>query len=212
LTKKPGKPGDAPAGDKGATVNAQPQLAGILLAAGGASRFGGPKQVALFEGVPLVARAARAALAACPAGVVVVTGAYDEQVRQRLAGLPVRIVHNAGWGTGLASSICVGLAGLPAGPSACLVMLCDQPAVDEDDLHRLIDAWMAVPERVAAAQYAGTLGAPAIFPEAFWPGLRALGGDRGARAFIASLPQVTAVAMPHAARDIDTPADLEGGK
>ena len=49
---------------------------------------------------------------------------------------------------------------------------------------------------------------PAIFPAAFWPELRALSGDQGARTLIASLPDVTAVEIPHAACDVDTPADL----
>ena len=189
-------------------MTAQQQLAGIVLAAGAASRFGGPKQVALLGGVSLVTRAARLALPYCPAGVVVVTGAYAGEVHASLAGLPVRMAHNADWATGMAASIRCGLAALPAGVSACLIMLCDQTAVDEQDLRRLVEAWLAAPECVAAAQYAGTLGVPAIFPPACWPGLRTLSGDQGARALIASLPAVTTVSIPHAARDIDTPADL----
>lgn len=51
-----------------------PPLAGLVLAAGGASRFGGPKQLALVAGQPLVGRAVALALRCCEAGVVVVTG------------------------------------------------------------------------------------------------------------------------------------------
>jgi molybdenum cofactor cytidylyltransferase len=185
------------------------QLAGIVLAAGGASRFGGAKQLAAFDGTALVLRAARLAVSRCPAGVVVVTGARAAAVGASLAGIPVRIAHNADWRTGLASSIRCGVADLPGASSACLILLCDQPRVDEQDLDRLIGVWARAPDRVAAAQYAGSLGAPAIFPASCWPALRRLEGDRGARDFIASLSVVSAVAVPNAARDIDTPADLD---
>jgi molybdenum cofactor cytidylyltransferase len=191
------------------TEGATTRLAGIVLAAGGAARYGGPKQLACLGGLTLVTRAARQALACCPAGVSVVTGAYAAEVRAELAGEPVALVHNANWATGLASSIRCGLDGLPAHFAACLLMLGDQPAIDQGDLMSLVAAWASAPDRVAAARYAGTLGIPAVFPRTLWPSLRALSGDQGARALIASLSQVTEVPVPGAALDIDTPADLD---
>lgn len=185
-------------------------LAGIVLAAGGASRFGGPKQLARVGGSSLVVRAAQLALGSCPAGVVVVTGAYAAEVEAGLSGMPVTIARNPGWAGGIAGSIRRGVEALPAGSAACLVLLCDQVAVDECDIGSLVGAWAKAPRQVAAALYAGTLGVPAIFPQAFWPRLQRLGGDQGARALVAQLAAVTAVAMPHAGRDVDTPADLDG--
>ena len=183
-------------------------LAGILLAAGGATRFGGPKQIARIDGRTLVERAARIMLATCPAGVVVVTGARADAVTASLAGLPARLCHNDAWSTGMAGSIRCGLDALPRGASAALLLLCDQVAVDETDLRRLASTWACAPARVAAARYAGTLGVPAIFPSDFWPELRALQGDHGGRAVIAGRADVVIVDMPHAAVDIDTPAEL----
>jgi molybdenum cofactor cytidylyltransferase len=183
-------------------------LAGIVLAAGGASRFGAPKQVARIRGEALVGRAVRHALACCPAGVIVVTGASAAEVRDALQGVPVQFAHNDAWATGIASSIRCAVAALPAQSSACLLMLCDQPVVGVDDLRRLAACWAAAPAQVAAAQYAGGLGVPAIFPRALWPGLLELRGDRGARALIASLGDVMAVPMPGAELDVDTPGDI----
>jgi molybdenum cofactor cytidylyltransferase len=192
-------------------VSGRAGLAGIVLAAGAGSRFGGAKQAALERGVPLVRRAAQAALACCPAGVVVVTGAHAAAVRASLAGLGVGFAHNAGWAGGMAGSLRTGLDALPPGTAACLVALADQPGVDAAELARLAAAWAAVPARAAAARYDGRLGAPAIFPAATWPALRALQGDAGARHVLIALDvrgDVTAVDMPAAARDVDTPADL----
>jgi molybdenum cofactor cytidylyltransferase len=186
-------------------------LAAIVLAAGGATRFGGPKQLAVVGGEALVRRAARRALGCCPAGVVVVTGAWGDDVGAALAGLAVRLARNECWASGgLASSLRCGLDAIPEGASASLILLCDQPDIDEDDLRRLAAAWAAAPQRVAAAGYGGVAGVPAIFPGIYWDRLRALSGDRGAGALIAGLSEVTIVALPHAARDIDTPDDLKG--
>jgi CTP:molybdopterin cytidylyltransferase MocA len=183
-------------------------LAGIVLAAGGATRFGAPKQLAQFQGISLVKRAVRLAAACCPRGVCVVTGAYGDAVRAELAGSRVLLAHNADWSAGLASSIRRGIEALPPHATACLLMLCDQAMIDAPDLQRLVEAWMSVPGRPAAAQYQGALGVPAVFPRHCWRALQALEGDRGARGLLATLDEVTRVPLPSAVFDVDTPADL----
>jgi CTP:molybdopterin cytidylyltransferase MocA len=158
--------------------------------------------------VSLVERAVRLARPVCPAGVIVVTGAHAPDVARELAGLGVQIAHNTDWPGGLAGSLRRGVAALPADARGCLVLLCDQPALGHEDLQRLVAAWAARPECAAAAEYEGGLGVPAIFPAALWPALGALEGDQGARWLLADLAEVTAVPLPHAAFDVDTPADL----
>lgn len=186
-----------------------PGLAGLVLAAGAASRFGGPKQLAVVAGLVLVERAASLALACCDAGVVVVTGAHAASVERAVVQRPVRVVRNDAWAEGLASSLRCGLDALPAGAAACLVLLCDQPGIGVADLARLVAAWRSAPEQLAAAHYGGSPGVPAIFPRRSWPALARLQGDRGAGGLLAATPGLTTVPMPSAASDIDTPADLE---
>jgi len=89
-------------------------IAGIILAAGKAQRFGQPKQLLDWQGEPFVRALAKTALEAGLSPVSVVTGAYAEQVENAVRDLPIRIVYNEEWINGQASSIRAGLGPLPA--------------------------------------------------------------------------------------------------
>jgi hypothetical protein len=68
----------------------------LLLAAGESLRFGDIKQLVEIQGEPMVRRAARSALEQ-DVPVVVVTGAYAEQVEAVLDDLPLRLIRFDGW-------------------------------------------------------------------------------------------------------------------
>jgi molybdenum cofactor cytidylyltransferase len=182
-----------------------------VLAAGGSSRLGRPKQLLLLEGEPLVRRAARAALEAGFAPVVVVVGARAAEVRVALEGLPVEVVENAGWEEGLSSSVRLGVERLgTVGVRAAALLGCDQPHLTAGHLARLEEARLASGALVSASEYAGARGAPAVFDAALFPELAALGGDRGARPVIARDPsRVVGVPFPGGEVDVDHPADWE---
>ena len=182
-------------------------LAGLVLAAGSGSRFGGPKQLELVEGVPLVVRAVRLAAGLCDAGVLVITGASHAGVVSVLQGEPARAVFNPAWPEGMGASLRQGATVLPEGLRGILVLLADQAALGRDDLDRLRAAWELRPDRPAAAAFDDRLAAPAIFPPAWRARLAALHGDQGARGLLRD-ESVTRVPMASAALDIDTPADL----
>lgn len=185
------------------------KLAGILLAAGGSSRLGEPKQLLEAAAETFVHRAARLALAVCNAGVVVVTGAEQGAVETALADLEVDSVLNPDWQQGMSASLSCGLAALSADAHGVLVMLCDQPRLDQADYQALADAWRQRPEHPTAASYAGVVGAPAIIPLSLCPALAAaLEGDAGAGGWLRGRPDVQLIDLPDAACDIDTAADL----
>jgi len=186
----------------------RPSIAGILLAGGGSSRLGAPKQLVKLDGEPLILRAARAAADYCAAGLVVVTGAIHEPVEAALAGIGATVVNNPDWQEGIGASIRCGASAADARADALLLMLCDQPHVGGEELRELIAAWRAAPESIVAAGYAGSHGVPAVFPARFRRQLTELRGDRGARALIDAADKVIVVDMPAAAIDIDTPEDV----
>lgn len=184
----------------------------ILLAAGGAGRYGGPKLLALSGGTTLLRRAAVALLDARIAGCTVVLGARAASLRRELRGLPVRIVVNRNWRRGLSSSLRTGLAAVPRDAPAALVLLADQWKIGPDALAQLQRRWRAAPHAIAAAWNGAVLGPPAIFPRSAFPALARLRGDAGARTLIArQRARVLAVPMPESALDVDRPEDWRRG-
>ncbi len=184
-------------------------LYAIVLAAGPSTRFGSPKQLVRLEGRPLLHTVVSRAAEVTGNALIVVLGAGAGQLAPLLKHSPGTLVINRAWREGLASSIRAGIARLPPACSGALLVLADQVAVTTDDLRRLAGTWRKQPQYMAAALYAGTVGAPAIFPRSVFPELAALRGDAGARAVLRRGADTLArVPMPSAAVDVDTPEDL----
>ena len=192
------------------SVSPAVRVGAVVLAAGGSSRLGTPKQLLVHEGEPLVRRAARAALEAGADPVVVVLGAESERVRTALDGLAgIALVLNERWSDGLASSLTAGVRALlaMAQVDAVLLTLADQPLVGAPELASLISR-LTDAHGVVAAEYAGIVGVPAVVARAHVDALLGLSGDRGAGAWLRSLGDgVARVPMPAAAMDVDTEAD-----
>jgi CTP:molybdopterin cytidylyltransferase MocA len=196
------------------------KVGAVVLAAGDSSRLGRPKQLVRYQGIPLVARAARAALNAGGYPVIVVLGANVELVGAALSGLSVVPVVNPEWNRGMGTSVATGVrAMVDRAPFAdgVLITLADQPLVGQAVLGQLLDAWAdwrsgdsSCHTTIAAAEYAGTLGVPAVFGRAHFEALCSLSPAAGAAHLLRrSDPSVCRVAMPEAAVDIDTPNDLK---
>lgn len=186
----------------------------VLLAAGGSSRMGRPKQLLQIEGEALVTRVSRRLVELESDSVMVVTGSAAQAVNDQLSGLPIQIVHNPRWEEGMASSLAAGVKNLPAEIEGALIVLCDQWQVGLADLQKLVQAWNTDISRIAAACWQDegqqVIGPPAIFPRALFGELFALNGDRGARAVIEKHREHTFfVAMKNARFDLDEPADTE---
>lgn len=181
----------------------------VLLAAGGSRRFGRPKQLARIHGESLLRRMARVALASDPAGCVVVLGARAELLRRELHGLPLTVVVNPEWRSGLSASLAAGLRALPGSARAALVLLADQVAVGPADLALLVAAWHANPRVPVAVRAGRGFGPPAVLPRRLFPSLMRVRGDRGARDLLRDpASRTVGLSLPAAAIDVDRPTDL----
>lgn len=198
----------------GADSSSSPRCGLVILAAGASRRMGSPKQLIEIDGRPLLVRAIEAALAAPVWPVVVVLGANAVAIRPVIGHLPVLVVENPAWSEGMASSIREGVATLRQFSrtlDAAVLALCDQPGFSAATVESLLAAHRATGRGIVAARYSGRLGAPALFAREHFAALTALTGEEGARDLLNADPaRVAAVELPELARDLDTPADLEG--
>lgn len=186
-------------------------IAVIVLAAGGSSRMGTPKQLLPYRAKSLLVHAAEAALGAACGPVVVVIGSEAQRMRQELQLLPVCVVENEAWEEGLGRSIGRGVeeAQRRFGPlRAALMMLCDQPAVRAELLESLVRTYGQDRRGIVACEYDGRLGVPALFDRRFFDELKGLAGAQGAKRVIeAHRQEAAAVPFADGAIDVDTLED-----
>jgi molybdenum cofactor cytidylyltransferase len=190
-------------------------VAAIILAAGGSSRFGRPKQLEHVSGRSLVQNAVSAAIEARCYPVVLVIGNEGDRVAAEVAGNDVAIAKNPNWHDGIASSIRIGgqfLREKAPETAGAVLMVCDQPYVTSKILCELIYQWRATGKPIVASTYSKTLGVPALFGRSCFDELLRLDGDSGAKPIIfKDKARVEEVLFPEGAHDIDTEEDLGRG-
>jgi CTP:molybdopterin cytidylyltransferase MocA len=131
-------------------------IAAVVLAAGAATRFGGPKQELLLPRV-------LDRLAESPVDeVVVVAGAHPLEPGH------VRVVSCPEWKQGPGASLRCGLAALGPGVEAAVVCLADGPNLSPQAVRRVLTAWRAGAGVVVAASYEGNRGHPLVLGRGAW--------------------------------------------
>lgn len=186
------------------------KVAAVILAAGGSSRFGSPKQLQIFRGETLVARAVRIATEADCASILVVAGRDKHSVAEALQETSARIIANETWENGIGNSIRCGVHATEETADAIVLLTCDQPLVQAATIRILVTAHENSGKPIVASRYAETLGIPALFAAVCWPELLRLPDDSGAKSIIESdRSRVKVIDFPDGAMDIDTTEDWE---
>lgn len=190
-----------------------PEIGILVLAAGGSTRMGRPKQLLQFEGKSLVRRAADTAIEAGGDPVVVVTGNAADQVVAEVGDLKVYVAHNPSWDRGMGSSIRVGVATLlKVRPTvdALIITLCDQPGISSKTLRELVQAHIETEKPLCAAAFGDAVSPPVLFGREFFGELLSLADEAGAKQILLKhSAQLCRVNCPEAACDVDTPADYK---
>jgi CTP:molybdopterin cytidylyltransferase MocA len=164
-------------------------IAGVVLAAGAASRFGKPKQRLLLPRV--LAQLGETSLDE----IVVVAGAHE------LEPGAARIVACPDWERGPGASLRCGLAALSSDTEAAVVCLADGPNLAPAAVERVVDAWRAEKGDVVAASYGGNRGHPVVLGRGAWVSVP----DEGMRSLPATLVPCDDLGAPG---DVDSPDDL----
>jgi molybdenum cofactor cytidylyltransferase len=176
------------------------QVAGVILAAGASRRMGRNKMLLELEGESLVRRAARRALAAGLAPVVVVLGHEADLARAALKDLPLDVAVNPDFTGPTSGSLHRALERLPAAVDAAVVMLGDMVFVTAAMLSDLVTAARSGAAPLVVSRYGDVTAPPLLFRRALFPELLAWTGEGCGKPVVR--------AHSHEARFIDRPADL----
>jgi len=183
-------------------------VAGIILAAGKASRLGEPKQLLLWHGKPLVWHAVQSALTAGLSPVFVVCGAYSELVNAALRGMNITMIQNRSWQQGQGTSVSSGVKALPPEIGAVIFLLADQPFTPEKLIHELVETHSQNFSPIVAPWVDGRIANPVLFDQNLFPALANLSGDMGGRSLFSHF-EITRVNWddPTILFDVDTQED-----
>ncbi|MDD9302216.1 MAG: nucleotidyltransferase family protein [Desulfobacter sp.] len=191
-----------------------PGPAGIILAAGMGRRMGKTKQLLLFQGKPVLVHVLEQGIAAGLDPLILVLGHRAKEIQNQLPDLPVDLVINTHYQSGMASSIVAGLERLekiqnPPGPGA-LFVLGDQPLVRAPTMKTIICTALKRPEQIVVPVFKGKQGNPVWFDPCFFKDLKKLTGDTGGKALFKQFPEaMTRVEVDSQAvcLDLDTKED-----
>lgn len=186
-------------------------IAGILLAAGSATRFGSNKLlVTLPDGTAIAVAAARNLLSGVDQGFAVVHPS-NHQLADLLRAEGMQVIFCPDAPDGMGKSLSCGVAAAESA-AAWVISLADMPFIQPETI-RGVAALLRSGAPIAAPYCQGQRGHPIGFSREFHPGLISLSGDQGARHLLSA----------HASRiqrfecndtgifaDIDTPSDLTG--
>ena len=190
-------------------MDPEPELVGILLAAGNATRFGGEKLLhPLPDGVPVGVAAAANLANALRKNIAVVRQA-DVALTARLRTLGFDVVVNPAADTGMGTSMAVGV-GAASDAAGWLIALADMPWINTATIKE-VGSRLAAGASVVAPVYEGKRGHPVGFSKKWCDQLLALSGDRGAQGLVATAGdevELFDTQDPGVLLDVDHPRDI----
>lgn len=187
-------------------------VAALVLAAGGSSRLGRPKQLEPWGDATMLGRILASVRAYPVDETWVVLGAAFDSIIETIDFENCNVVENPEWEEGIASSLRVGLDALSqlSRVDAALVVIGDQPEVDPDVVSEVIARFEQTRASVVIPKYRYTWGNPVVVHRSLWPRLMSLEGDEGAMRLFRAHPEwveeVWFEQLPP--RDVDTDADV----
>jgi molybdenum cofactor cytidylyltransferase len=185
-------------------------LAAVILAAGGSSRMGQPKQLLKFRGTSLLRRAIDTAQAVPTDQVIVVLGHAADQLLVECKPTNATVVLNDQWMEGVSTSLRGGLAAVSSEARGVFIYPADMPLVTPEALRELAHRQWVSGRPAAMTEAGGVRGVPVFITRSLFPALMIQEGDVGGAQYLRAHPEsVEAVHFddPDLMRDVDRPED-----
>jgi len=164
-------------------------IAAVVLSAGESSRMGSPKALLPISGVPFIEEIVRALKGTKIDRIIVVLGHHAEEIRKRIAHLPVTFVVNRDYAKGQLSSLIVAIRSLEAEKDTekvdgVLVHLVDHPFISPALVDHMIDRFYETKKLIVIPRCGGRRGHPVIFSSRLFPELLSAPLEKGAKVVV----------------------------
>ncbi|NVN18381.1 NTP transferase domain-containing protein [Muricauda sp. HICW] len=168
-------------------MSSEENIAVVVLAAGGSTRLGRPKQLVEFKGKTLLEHTMQEVVGLGFQTKILVLGSKNEEIQAKIDSNGFKVVINTDWEEGMASSIKLGLEAVIAEEDRLdhvLFLVSDQPFLERANLIKLVQAQLTKKPKATYSKYGDNIGVPAIFNKDAFPLLMELEGDEGAKKLI----------------------------
>ncbi len=156
-------------------------ISAVILAAGQSARLGEPKQLVPWQGTTLLDFTISAIQQSGIEDIVLVLGASASEIRKTINNPRLRIVYNASWVTGKASSIRAGVNAISSTSTGALIFLCDQPYLSSDLICSIVQAGDSSNADIIAPTVGEQLSNPVLFKKRIFPAFYTLQGEEGGK-------------------------------
>lgn len=189
------------------------RVTAVVLAAGTASRMGRTKQLLPWGVRTVLGQTLHLLKESAVNEIVVVTGHDAESVSAVAREAGVATLLNPDYASGeILSSLKTAVGQLPAGQSAVLVMLADQPMVEPETIDQLLAAYWQGAGSLIAPSFQGKRGNPVLIDRRHWAELQGLPGDAAPRHLLQRHPEalhLVEVDSDAILRDLDSQEDYQ---
>src|SRR3954465_11867340 len=184
-------------------------VAGLVLAAGGSSRMGQPKQTLPYDGTTILGRVLDNARACGFDQLLVALGGEAGHVLANVDLTGAGVVHNPEYEEGCSSSIAAGLRSVDPRCDVLVLLLGDQPGVTPTSVRMLLARRHGAP--IAVSRYEDGIGHPFAFAREVFGELAELEGDKAVWKRIERRSADVTEVRQHGTipRDVDTWDDYE---
>ena len=157
------------------------KVAAIIIAAGGSDRLGFPKQLLKWHGKTLIEFIISIAIRTHLSPILVVLGAYFNQIDKIISKYPILIIRNKEWEEGKASSIRKGIEALPNKTQAVILFVVDQPLLNDSLINALVRLSRHESSEIIAPRVEGIQCNPVLFKRSTFKHLLGLKGNDGGK-------------------------------
>jgi molybdenum cofactor cytidylyltransferase len=190
-------------------------IVAIVLAAGESSRMGQPKALLPIEGIRFIEKIVNSLESTRVGKIVVVLGHNADEMRLKIADLPVELVINRDYKQGQLSSLLAAIrsvvsSGYANDVDGVLVHLVDHPYISPALVNLMIERFYRSEKLIVVPRYRERRGHPVIFSKALFAELLATPLDQGAKAVVRAHSSETLEIVTDdegVTIDIDTPEE-----